>query len=100
MTSTVWARLRRALAQRTKARRPRIVRRTIVHCPQTGAAAEIDLLMKETGRPDRVLSCSERPESPPACDQACRNMAETVLGAPRAVIICPPGSEGPPEETG
>ena len=80
--------------------KPRIVRRTIVHCPATGAAVEIELLMKNTGAPDVVLSCSAHPECPPTCDQACRAMAEAVLTPPRALIICPPGRTGPPEETG
>ena len=80
--------------------RPRIVRRTIVHCPATEAAVEIELLMKATGPPDVVLSCSAHPECPPTCDQACRTMAEAVLTSPRALIICPPGRKGRPEETG
>jgi len=73
--------------------RPRIVRRTIVHCPATEAAVEIELLMKATGPP-------AHPECPPTCDQACRTMAEAVLTSPRALIICPPGRKGRPEETG
>jgi hypothetical protein len=80
--------------------RPRIVRRTIVHCPATGAAVEIELLMKQTGAPEVVLSCSAHPECPPTCDQACRTMAEAVLNPPCALIICPPGSKGRPEEIG
>jgi hypothetical protein len=71
-----------------------------VHCPETGAPVEIELLMKETGAPDVVLSCSAHPECPPTCDQACRTMAEAVLTPPRVLIICPPGRKGRPEETG
>src|SRR5262245_23257011 len=76
---------------------PRFVRRTVVHCPESGAPVEIDLLMRKTGAPDMVLRCSVHPECPPTCHQACRRMAEAVLGPARALIICPPGS-GPPEE--
>jgi hypothetical protein len=74
------------------------VRRVTVHCPATGVPVEIDLLMRSTGAADVVLRCSAHAECPPACDQACRKLAETVLGRPTAVIICPPGSSGPPEE--
>ena len=75
----------------------RHVRRTLVHCPVTGAPVEIELLMAKTGAPDLVLRCSAHPECPPTCAQACRKVAEAVLGPARALIICPPGS-GPPEE--
>jgi hypothetical protein len=44
-----------------------------------------------------VLRCSAHPECPPTCDQACRKLAEAVLGPACALIICPPGS-GPPDE--
>lgn len=76
--------------------RPRLIRRTMVHCPRTTAPVEIDLLMKETGAADVVLRCSAHLECPPACDQACRELAEAVVGA-HALIIAPPGS-GPPED--
>ena len=73
------------------------MRRVMVHCPQSGAPVEIDLLMRATGPADVVLRCSAHPEQPPACDQACRKLAEAVLSPPAALIVCPPGS-GPPEE--
>jgi hypothetical protein len=91
--------VRDLLVRRRPSRAPRLVRRTIVHCPETGAPVEIDLLMARTGGPDMVLRCSAHAECPPACDQACRKMAEAVVGPARALIICPPGS-GPPEEIG
>jgi hypothetical protein len=97
--NTLRAHLRGILARHRVDRKPRIVRRTQVHCPETGAAVEIDLLMAETGGPDRVLRCSGRGECPPSCDQACGRSAEAVLGPARALILCPPGS-GPPEEIG
>ncbi len=76
---------------------PRVVRRTTVHCPRSGQPVEIELLMKETGGADVVLRCSARPGTPPDCDQACRALAEAVVGRPRAVIICPPGKDLPEE---
>jgi hypothetical protein len=79
-----------------RAFRPRLVRRTLVHCPRTGALVEIDLLMRRTGSPDVVLRCTAHPECPPSCDQACRALAEAIDPA-GTLIICPPGS-GPPEE--
>ena len=75
---------------------PRVVRRISVHCPATGEAVEIELLMKPTGAPDKVLRCSSRAECPPTCRQACRDTAEAVLAPVRTLIYCPPGS-GPPE---
>jgi hypothetical protein len=81
-------------------RRPRLVRRTTVHCPATGEAVEIDLLMKATGPPDAVLSCSAHPECPPTCDQACRRLPEAVLTPPRALIIYPPDRKAAREKTG
>jgi hypothetical protein len=79
--------------------RPRLrtVRRTRVHCPETGAPVKIDLLLKETGGADVVLHCSARPDDPPACDQACRLLVEAVATPPDAVIISPQAS-GTPEE--
>src|SRR5262249_25525497 len=97
---TMLGALRSVLAARRAPRRgPRLVRRTVVHCPETGAPVAIDLLMADTGGPDMVLRCSGHPECPPTCHQACRTMAEAVVGPARALIICPPGS-GPPEEIG
>jgi hypothetical protein len=69
----------------------------MAHCPQTGALVEIDLLIQDTGGPNVVLRCSAHPECPPSCDQACRTLAEAVMGPGSTLIICPPGS-GPPEE--
>jgi len=77
--------------------RPRVIRRTTVHCPESGAPVEIDLLMARTGAPHAVLRCSAHPECPPACDQSCRRLAEAVLGRGYTLIVCPPGS-GPPED--
>jgi hypothetical protein len=95
---TIFGHLRAFISRRLRWRaRPRVVRRVTVHCPESGAPVEIDLLMRETGPPDVVLRCSAHPEQPPACDQACRRLAEAVLSPPAAVIICPPGS-GLPEE--
>jgi hypothetical protein len=91
-----WLRFWRLLAGRRNGA-ARVVRRTVVHCPETGAPVEIDLLMGKTGSPEMVLRCSAHPECPPTCHQACRKAAEAVLGPARALIICPPGS-GPPEE--
>jgi len=90
-----WSQRLRALFSRRP--RPRVVRRVTIHCPQSGAPVEIDLLMRETGSPDVVLRCSMHPAGPPACDQACRKLAEAVLTPPTALIICPPGG-GPPDE--
>lgn len=70
----------------------RVVRRTTVHCPHTGRAVEIDLLMAPTGKPALVLHCSDRPDRPPACDQACRAAAEAVVGPVHALLILPPGT--------
>jgi hypothetical protein len=53
--------------------------------------------MRQTGGPDVVLRCSQHPECPPSCNQACRTLAEAVVGTARALILCPPG-DGPPEE--
>ena len=73
--------------------KPRVVRRTTVHCPRTGKPVEVDLLMAPTGEPALVLRCSDRPESPPTCDQACRAAAEAVLGPLHALLILPPGKD-------
>lgn len=77
--------------------RPRVVRRVTIHCPQSGAPVEVDILMRRTGPADVVLRCSAHPDGPPGCDQACRKLAEAVLARPTALIICPPGS-GPLDE--
>jgi hypothetical protein len=69
------------------------VRRVTIHCPQSGAAVEVDLLMRETGSADMVLRCAAHPEQPPTCDQACRKLAEAVLSPPSVLIICPPGGD-------
>jgi hypothetical protein len=76
---------------------PRIVRRTTVHCPWSGAPVEVDLLMRRTGAPDAVLRCSARRECPPACDQACKDMAEAALAPVRVLIVLPPGGDLPDE---
>jgi hypothetical protein len=87
----------RWLVPRRPDHRVREIRRAQVHCPHTGQAVEIDLLVHDTGEEHAVLRCSFHPDVPPRCDQACRKLAEAVVGPARAVIICPPGS-GPPEE--
>ena len=100
MIPMLGARLRRLLARRRRLRHvPRLVRRTAVHCPESGEPVEIELLMRKTGPPDMVLRCSAHPECPPTCGQACRDLAEAVTGPTRALIICPPG-DGPPEDIG
>src|SRR6266516_1377520 len=75
--------------------RPRLVRRSAMRCPHTGEHAEIELMMGPTGAPWHVLRCSMRPECPPICDQACRNLAEAVIGPARALLILPPGEDVP-----
>ena len=52
-------------------------------------------MMGPTGAPWHVLRCSMRPECPPICDQACRNLAEAVIGPARALLILPPGEDVP-----
>src|SRR5262249_16003837 len=78
-------------------RRPRLVRRVGVHCPQDGGLVEVDLLIGRTGRSEVVLRCSAHPGGSPPCDQACRRSAEWALAPARALIVCPRGT-GPPEE--
>jgi hypothetical protein len=75
----------------------RLVRRTTVHCPHTGALVEVDLQLDERGKPALVLKCSARRERPPACDEACRRRAEAVIGPARALLILPPGDDEPDE---
>ncbi len=60
-----------------------------------GEHVEIELMMGPTGAPWHVLRCSMRPECPPMCDQACRNLAEAVIGPARALLILPPGEDVP-----
>ena len=76
---------------------PRLIRRTVVHCPGDHAPACVDLLLAESGMPTAVLRCSKHAERPPECAHACLAMAEAVCGPARAVILCPPG-EGVPDE--
>jgi hypothetical protein len=85
----LWARLwpRRA--------RPRLARRAAIRCPHTGRRVEIELLLGPTGAPHHVLRCTLRPECPPTCDQACRNLAAAVLGPARALLVLPPDKDVP-----
>jgi hypothetical protein len=59
-------------------------------------AAEIEILMGHTGTPSMVLRCSRHHETPPTCDQACRDRAEAVVGPARGLLLIPPG-DGPPD---
>lgn len=77
--------------------RPRLVRRTTMHCPHSGSIVEIDLQMARTGWPTLVLRCSDRDDRPPGCDQACRMAAEAILGPAKALLILPPGTDIPDE---
>lgn len=76
---------------------PRFIRRAATHCPRTGTAVVIDLLIGATGKPEAVLRCSARPECPPTCDAACLREAECMAGPSRALFICPPGTGAPQE---
>ena len=75
--------------------RPRLVRRSAIRCPHTGEQVEVELLMRPTGAPSHVLRCTIRPECPPTCDQACRDLAEAVTGPVRALLILPAGEDVP-----
>jgi hypothetical protein len=89
MLRRVWARLKRPRP------RARLVRRAAIRCPHTARRVEIELVLGPTGAPDLVLRCSIRPECPPACDQACRSLAEAVVGPARALLVLPPGEHVP-----
>ena len=84
--------LRRFLTRlRPHHRHPRIIRRTHVHCPQTGALVEIEIELGSGTPQRRILRCSAHPERPPPCDQRCRLAAEAFAGPADAVIILPEG---------
>jgi hypothetical protein len=51
--------------------------------------------MRPTGAPCHVLRCMIRPECPPTCDQACRNLAEAVVGPALALLVLPAGEDVP-----
>jgi hypothetical protein len=77
--------------------RPRIVRRTTMHCPHTGLLVEVALEMTPTGGPALALSCSDRLDQPPGCDQSCRLTAEAVLAPVKSLLILPPRRGGSDE---
>jgi len=70
---------------------PRLARRAAIRCPHTGKRVEIELLMTPTGAPCRVLRCTIRPECPTTWDQACRDLAEAVVGPAVALLVLPAG---------
>jgi hypothetical protein len=75
---------------------PRFVRRVVMRCPhEADQMVEIELLMRRTGLPSMVLRCSHRAETPPTCDQICRQCAEAVVGAPRGLLLIPAGHVPP-----
>src|SRR5437899_2900127 len=47
--------------------------------------------MTPTGAPCRVLRCTIRLECPTTCDQACRDLAEAVVGPAVALLVLPAG---------
>jgi hypothetical protein len=75
--------------------RPRLVRRAAMRCPHTSKRVEVELLLGPTCHGVPVLRCSLSPDCPPACDQACRHLAQAVLGPARALLVLPPGEDVP-----
>jgi hypothetical protein len=74
-------------------RHPRLVRRTHIHCPHSGALVEVEIELG-SGRPERrILRCRAHPERPPPCDQRCRFAPEAFVGPADALIILPEGCE-------
>jgi hypothetical protein len=70
---------------------PRLVKRTSIDCPHGRGKVDVALLTGRLGRPKTVLACSAEASRPPACDQACRDCVEAVLGPAYALVLYPPG---------
>jgi hypothetical protein len=81
-------------------RRPRVVRRVALRCPHDCTLVEVDILQGPDAGTRPVLHCSGRPECPPSCDHACRNLPAALLGPARALLIFPAGTEGVPDDVG
>jgi hypothetical protein len=73
--------------------RPAVVHRVGLHCPHGGKLVEVDILMGNTGMPQKVVRCSARSESPPSCDQGCRDIHEALAGPVHTLLVLPPGQE-------